>query len=267
MTAGTTARGPAMPNFRIPRLLGIFNVIFASEIMICGLGMGVYVTSLPLLGRMISQAQKQVERQAEAAKTAELASLSAQEEQAKTDAEKAEIVTRRAEVNARPKGTIPGTMDLNKMGFDDPVLLRWSWTEVMTGLVVNAMMLASGVGLLFWKPWARTLGVWTAAIKVVRLTLLYSYCIVAVVPPMSERLGRAVGEMMTSQQQAIGRASPPISTDMFVKVYTVMYSGMALGTLVLGVIYPVILLWFLTRPGVKVACSGLVKLPKEPNQP
>lgn len=266
MTA-TTPRNFAIPSYRIPRLLGIFHVVFASELLICGLGLGVYAASLPIFGRLIAQAQKQVERQAETARQADLDALTEKEAQAKTSAEKSEIAAQRVAINARPRAMIQGAMDLNKMGLSDPNFIRWSWAEVLTGLILNVLMLASGLGLLFWKPWARTLGVWAAALKVGRLTLLYSYCIVAIVPPMSERFGHMVGEMMVQQQQAIGRTAPPVSTDMLVKVYTVMYSVMAAGTLVVGVIYPLISLWFLTRPGVKVACSGTVKLPKEPNQP
>ena len=33
-----------------------------------------------------------------------------------------------------------------------------------------------------------------------------------------------------------------------------MYSGMAVGMIILGSIYPLIVIWTLTRPGVRAAC-------------
>jgi hypothetical protein len=74
---------------------------------------------------------------------------------------------------------------------------------------------------------------------------------------------------MAQQQAAMGRTGPQAgpSTEMFVRIYTVTYSAIGVGIMVLGAVYPLLLLWFLTRPGVKLACSGALKPPKEPNQP
>ncbi|GAC1468298.1 MAG: hypothetical protein NVSMB9_10820 [Isosphaeraceae bacterium] len=262
-------RGFAMPNFRTSRLLGIFNVVFASELLLCGVCMGGYVVTLPLWARVFSQFQARAEQQGDQARKAALDGLAQQEKAATTPEARAEFAARRRDIENRPRMNMAGVMDLSKMGLDDPKLIRWSWFEVLSGLFLNTLMLTSGIGLLSWRPWARSLGVWTAVLKILRLGLAYGYYIVEIVPSFSERMGKAVGEMMVVQQGAIGRigpgATPP--TDVFVKIYTVTYSAMGLGFAVLAMIYPLILLWFLTRPGVKLACSGTLKLPREPNQP
>lgn len=266
--AGAAPRGTTMPNFRTPRLLGIFNVLFATEILACGLCMGGYAVTLPLWGRVIQQAQSQTRQRFEAAKKAELVALAAREKGAKTAEERAEIAGERLRVEARPDPTAAaGMMDLNKMGMNDPALIRWTWTEVLSGLVLNAMLLASGIGLLHWKPWARSLGVWTGALKVLRLVLVYGFFIIGVVPPVSQRIGEAVSTMMAGQPGMAPPAGAGSPAAMFTRIYTVIYSAWGVGMIVLGVIYPAVLLWLLTRPGVKVACAGTHKLPKEPNQP
>ncbi len=73
--------------------------------------------------------------------------------------------------------------------------------------------------------------------------------------------------MMTAAMQMAGLKGRPWRAGFFAKMYTVMYTGMGLGVMLTGVIFPAILLWCLTRPGVKSACSGQWKSPKEPNQP
>jgi hypothetical protein len=268
MAAGPAPRY-AMPNFRMARLVGIFNVIVGAEILLCGICLGGYVAIMPMWGRMFASIQQPARRQIESAKQAQLSALDEKAKAATTVEEKAEIAAERKLIETRQDPTITqlNMMDLNKMGLNDPTNIAWSWAEVVSGLVLNALLLASGIGLLAWRSWARRLGVWTAALKIVRLFVLWGFFIVAIVPPVSRNLGKMIGEMAVQQQASMGRTGGPVPTDMFVRVYTILYSGFGLGVIVLGSIYPVVVLWLLTRPGVKSACSGVFQKPKEPNQP
>jgi hypothetical protein len=263
--AGPTGIVP--PNFRTPRLIGIFNVVFGSEILLCAMFFAGYTLTLPLWARLFESVQKQAERQGEAARKAQVDAAVEQEKAAKTEQEKIQATARRMELESRPKTTIPGTMDFNRMGFGDPGFVAFSWTEVITSIVLNIMMLASGIGLLHWRPWARSLAVWTAALKIARLVVVWGYFIAAIVPQFSRKLGEVVSEMMTMQQPGLKMPGGVPPAAFFAKVYAIMYGGMAAGFIVFGVIYPAIVLWVLTRPGAISACSGRWKLPKEPKQP
>ena len=89
-------------------------------------------------------------------------------------------------------------------------------------------------------------------LKIARLALVYGFFTLAVVPPMSEKIGKAVGEMMTQQQQAMGskvRGTPP--TDLLIKTYVIMYSVIGVGMVVVGSIYPGVMMFLLSRPRVK----------------
>ena len=66
-------------------------------------------------------------------------------------------------------------MEVNQVQMGDRSFIRYTWVDVVTELALNALLLASGVGLLHWRPWARRLGLWTAGLKVVHLVLLYGY--------------------------------------------------------------------------------------------
>jgi hypothetical protein len=266
--SGPAPVGNVAPNFRLPRLVGILNVMFSTQILICGLFMGGYVLTIPLMARVFSQLQGQVEQQAETARKTQLKALAEDEEKAKTEQEKIEVAARRIELENRPKGMLPATVDFTQMGMSSPEFLAFSWTEILTGLALNVMMLVSGIGLMSWKPWARSLGLWTAGLKIVRLALVYGFFILAIVPPLGLKMAKVAVDMINMQGTPFPRSpggAPP--ADLFARVYTVMYSGMGLGFMLFGMIYPAILLWLLTRPGVKAACSGRLKLPKEPKQP
>lgn len=256
------------PNFRTPRLIGIFSVVFAAELLIVGLCLGGYVSVMPMFGKWVVAAQNKAESQAEAARKNDLQAVEAQEKAAKTEADRIEAAVRRREIELRSKSPLSGLMEINKVSLGDTTFIRFSWLDVLSGMVLNVMMLAAGIGLLSWRPWARRLGVWTAVLKLIRLVLIYGFFIIAIVPPYAQRLGKAAGQMMSATQQTVGaKAAPFMSGDFYVRLYTVMYTGFGLGVILVGAIYPAILLWCLTRPAVRSACSGLLKTPKEPNQP
>ena len=264
--SGPPPVGFTPPNFRVPRLLGIFNVLFSVQILICGLCLGGYTLTLPAISRGLGQLQKQVEKKAESDRKAQLDEVVEREKTAKTEQEKVEAAARRMEIENRPKATLPGTVDFTKMGIGDPQFINWTWVELLSGIVLNLMMLISGIGLLHWKPWARSLGIWTALLKIARLVLVYGFFVLTIVPPLARRMGAAVSEMMANQpgMRPPGGGSPDA---FFARIYTVYYSALGLGMILFGVVYPLILLWLLTRPSVKSACSGRLKLPAEPNQP
>lgn len=266
--SGASPAGIIAPNFRTPRLLGIFSVVFASGLLIVGFCLGGYLAVLPMFGKLMDVAQNQINAQAEASRKAELDALTQAEKDADTAEKKFDIAVRRKELERRPKSPMSGMMEVNRVTMGDPVVIGYSWVDVLSGLVVNVMLLASGIGLLSWRPWARTLGVWTASLKILRLVLLYGFFIIAVVPPFAQRLGKAASELLAANPLMTGVKALPFATaGFYTRMYTVMYSGVGLGMMVIGSVFPALVLWFLTRPAVKSACSGRLKTPLEPNQP
>src|SRR5262249_60773405 len=64
-------------------------------------------------------------------------------------------------------------------------LLWMSWyfcADFVTGPVLNLLMLAAGIGLTQLRVWARTLALWVAVLKLVRLVVLTASFVVVVVP-------------------------------------------------------------------------------------
>ncbi|WP_435015728.1 hypothetical protein TA3x_003279 [Tundrisphaera sp. TA3] len=135
----------------------------------------------------------------------------------------------------------------------DPALIRFYIIDMATGLPLNIIMFASGIGLINarrWGAWWWTRAAWA---KIVRLIAVYGYFIVAVVPPLSAGMTRMVMAMLEAQKLPPGKGLKP---EELTKLYIFSYSFMSVAMIVLGMIYPAVSIWILGRPGVKAALSG-----------
>jgi hypothetical protein len=253
-----TQAGTVVPTPRIPKVMGILNIVFAAGLILGGLCMAGYAAMLPMIGKAMTQMQKNADAELEKKKQADLKAVDEEEKTAETDAEKRDLAERRRAIEARPKVVIASTMDFSKMGLDDPRLKVYGWVDPLTAVALNSVMLASGIGLVRRRRWGLTLGIWTAIAKIARLVLLYTYFALAVVPPLAQNLGKFAGEMIVQQQAVMGRggAQPPgVDVQMLTRVYFIMYTITAVAMIVIGSIYPAISLWLLTRPGARAACD------------
>lgn len=252
----STAPQVIVPNPRIPRTIGVLNIVFGAVILLFGVCTGAYIAVMPMFGKAMEDAQKQLTIKAEAQKQADLDALAAREEAAETDEEKDAIKQERARIEARPAFNMNAGMDFRKMGLTDRRFVRYMWTDLTTMLVLNVLMIASGIGLVRYRSWGRSLGVWVAGLKIVRLCILQIVWIAVVVPVLAHGMGTAIGEMMAQQQAAMGAKAPVPAAQQMTKAYGVMYTIMGVATILLGSIYPAICLWLLNKRGVKAACPA-----------
>lgn len=119
-----------------------------------------------------------------------------------------------------------------KMMLANSAYMTWMRISIPLGLIVSALVLAAGIGLLLLKPWARwiSLGYGVYAILASIVGTVFTYLLV--VGPMMEQAQRMHGPEAAA---AVGGA----------------VGGMIGGCL--GLIYPVLLLYFMTRPHVIAA--------------
>jgi len=155
------------------------------------------------------------------------------------------------------------TVAFNPMlGMNDPAFLRFCSIDIVTGLVVNGLMFATGIGLVALRRW----GVrgWSALawIKILRLALLWGYYIVAVAPQLSATMANAALSMFRQQGLPPGRG--PTIAEM-TRVYSITNLVLGLGMILFGSIYPALSIWLLSRPWANAA---LIDKPRtEPELP
>lgn len=251
-----------VPNPRIPKVLGILNIVFSSGLLICGLCTFGYYASIPVMSKAVNRIQEEAQAKEDAGTAAELKRLAEEEEAAETDAEKAAVREERKQVENRPKVFLGGQMDLKAAGFNNQAWKRYVVVEFATGLTLNLLLLASGIGLVQMRRWGLVLGLWVAALKLLRLVLLYGYLATVLAPHFSQTLAKAQMQLIVQQQVAMGKPLPPnLSVHELGRVYVMVFTSLAVAIIAIGSIYPIISLWLLSRPAARAACSTAAKPP------
>ena len=149
----------AVPTTSLPKTTGTLNIIFASLVLLfVDIQIGMTLLA-PMLMEFAQSSVREAQTKVEAARKQQLDALKAEEQAAGTEQEKGRIRGQIKAIEARPQ---PAGPDLKAiMGkMDSPVIRAYSWTDMGTALILNVLMLASGIGLLRLKERARRLAIW-----------------------------------------------------------------------------------------------------------
>jgi hypothetical protein len=242
------------PNPSAAKTMGTLNIIFGAGLFLIGMCCGVYFVSISAFSSAFApQQQMQMQQAMQAQRQQQLQRLKDQEKAAKTAQEKAKLQAEQKRIEAQP---LPEMPDFTKMyAMDEPHVMRFWTVEILSGLILNVLMLIAGIGLVAIKNWGRALGIWVALLKVVRLAALYTFNIVVLVPIYTQRFVDVMEEMAKAMaaQGGAGAGGPPPGGQ-FAQVMGTMMTTSAVSMIVLGAIYPVTALIVLTRPSVKAAC-------------
>jgi hypothetical protein len=249
------------PTPGVPKTLGILNIIFGLVLASCGIGMGIMLMFNPVMQAKMEASMKEVREQAVAKRKTQLADLDKREKAAKSEEEKKDIQEERKTLEEASK--VP-EFDPTKMVPQEfqTRMNRLTAVDAIAGLILNALFVASGIGLVMLKEWGRKIALWVAGVKLVRLAIFLAVFILVVIPSIVRMLDGMFGQItaISAQQAAAqGKAAPPAlppqARATMVQTAGIMYSSFAVVYVILALIYPGILLWMLTRPGAIAACQ------------
>ena len=264
MALGPDSKAAAVsPQPGLLRTIGILNFIFGGLLFACGLNclgwFGPMLATLQLIRLDPEEAQIHFDN----FKRTMIVTLRDREASA-TDAERTRIKKSRVELEAlHPR--IGDQLDLKKINRGLRWLTWYLWADVVTGPILNLLMLASGIGLMQLKCWARTMGLWVAAAKLVRLAALTIFLVAMVIPRMSKvadelmasDFGRVLITSALAQQGARQGGDVPVAQidpKDLVPIMTGMSDIAAVLMLGFGAIYPALTLVVLSRPAARAAC-------------
>ena len=256
---------PGQPPTSAHKMIGTLNVLFAGLMLLCGACSGVsalmQVAMAPMTEGYQKTMQETINAQAQKEQDKKIDALKEQEAAATTDEEKAELAAKRQALEDRPPPEIP--MADMMAAYRDPRLIGYVIGDIASGLLLNIFLFISGIGLLAARAWARKMGLWVAALKIVRLVVVYGFAIAVVVPVFSEKMGEMMEKMTTQMQQQQPAGAPPMPQigQTLAAVYGIAMSAGAVLMILFGTVYPIIMLWVLTRPKVKAACGESVSVP------
>lgn len=234
----------AAPDTATLRVFGILNILF-SLLAAC---VAAYALMMALYMPLLAKTAEQAEQTAQESNAAQIETLEEEEAAATTEEEQAEIRAEIEDLEAASETKVPNPL----AAMTDPKVNLYGMVDGFTGLFFNLLMFISGVGLLFRKEWARKLAIWTAGLKIVRLVGLQAVNIVVIIP-IRMKLMQEMYEQMNIGGQGV--AIPEMAG-----IQGMMFTAWAVVLLVVGCVYPALTWWFLSRPGVKVACQPNVEI-------
>jgi hypothetical protein len=222
---------------------------------------------LPTMGANMETAMTKAKAQAKAQRDADMAKLLEKEKAAESETEKEDL--RQQRLNLENVGDLE--LDIHPMemfGVNNPLMIRYAMTEVISSMLLNLLMLAAGIGLVLRQEWGRKLGLGVAAFKILRLLAVYSYFALVISPLMGKGMDDFFQKAVEAQKKQaakqgnaggamIGPQRPEIA-----KAIVVAYTGFAVAFIVLGSIYPAITLWLLSTEEARAACVS--RFPSKP---
>jgi len=226
----------------VVKTLGALNIVFGVGLMLCGTAFDAYFVALPSLMSTLERQQESVQDQFQQRRDAEIQALRVQEEKAETAEEKARARADRIAAESQPLPNPPMPMaDLSMYGLDDPRVRTHYAVEGATCLLVNLLMLISGIGLLRLKNWGRRMAIQVAVLKVVRLVLLTGSLMFIVQPILDAKQAQA-----QARQPDAGQLEAMKTVRSFTSIFLILFLGV-------GSVYPALVILLLTRPGARSA--------------
>jgi hypothetical protein len=196
-----------------------------------------------------------------------VADLTRFEESARSPLDKLRFARAREEMQ-KVDTNLNGKLDFDRLNADLPWVTRYLWLNLLSGPVVNMLLLASGVALLTAKGWSRTVAIRVAALKIARLAALAVFLCLIVIPRGNDALGLLVRtefgqafvrHAMDQQDPAANSVPLPVvrfRPDEFVRIVRAMGYTYAIVGFALSAIYPASTILVLTRPAAVAVGRG-----------
>jgi hypothetical protein len=257
-----------IPTPQGPKTIGILNIVFGSILLLCLPCAGAYMALIANLGSIMEAQAQEIQARQKVVQQRDLENLAQREQAATTEAGKAQIRSERQALLARPAPPATPKMDFMTGGLKDPRVVGHYAVDLGSGMILNILMLATGIGLVRLREWGRRMGIWVAGLKVARLLALTASAILVVIPVTTRTMQRDIAAEFQRQAAQGGAAPVPAGAGAadFVRAMGTMSTIYAVGLLVLGSIYPAITLAVLTRPGSRAACLPARKRDEPPRR-
>src|SRR5262249_53883307 len=150
-------------------------------LILSGLFQGASLLAAPLIEKYM-EAQVEAQKAADdAARKRQIDELRAQEVAAEDEGEKAVFAEKRRLAEAAPRRFRPNMKGTFAISLD-PRLMPYQVGLLFTALVMNALMVAAGIGLVRLRAWGRALGTWVAGLNILRATAVCAITLLVIVP-------------------------------------------------------------------------------------
>jgi hypothetical protein len=240
-----------VPNPQIPRTFGMLNIVFGALLILFDVSSVLGYFYMPKLFGAFQESivQQQAARKAE--QDARIAELKTKEAAAKSAEEKADFEQERADLERRVAPDLSVMGDFNEMtGMSDRRVLAYYAVTLVTGIILNILMIVAGAGLMRLTEWGRRMGILVAELKIVRWLLITVVSMVLILPISLDRSQKMMAKM---NPQGRGTGAPFGFSDA-ARLGAIVGAVTTIFSAIISSIYPALTIWFLTRPPARAAC-------------
>lgn len=239
------------------KLLGWLNTIFGMLILLFAACSGaaaiVQHNVQPFLTAQFEERQARAEaRQAE--RTERIAELVEAEAVATSDEERERLRAERERLELESRLHRPvNVAAFTKVGAD-PRVRTYAIVDTVSAMLLNLLLIASGLGLVLLAPWGYRLALIVAWAKLLRLCVQTGWHLLIVAPILTSQMQVMQEQILAGAPGPGGPPGGPPPEAVFPVIFAfqrAMVYGSSILMLVVGAIYPLILIWLLTRPSAR----------------
>jgi hypothetical protein len=242
-----------VPNPQIPRAFGAMNIFFGGILLLFGAGQVALTVYGPRIFKGFEEQARQQLEELKANRQVRIAELSDKVKAAKTEEEKKDLELELQSLKAN-QGLDPGVFDQAKQLQQDWRLVAYNYAGASAGIALNAVMIVSGVGLLLLAEWARRLAVVTSWLKIARWVTIVVATAFVVVPITTEKLQPMYQSIQAQATVRTGGGTAAFPMGGLAQFSAIITIFSAVGSALIASIYPVFVIYFLTRPRARAAC-------------
>jgi hypothetical protein len=242
-----------VPNPQIPRTFGILNIVFGILLILFSVYNLVMLVVGPKIQTAVMSSLNETRASQKAVRDAKIAELKKKEAAAKTKEEKEPITEEREALEKSGEPDVSAIMG-QAMGItQNKTYIAYTYGESISGIILNVLMIISGVGLLRMSQWACTLALGVAWLKILRWILIVIVTLVVIVPMTTEVTQKMFQEIDKQAKAKGGGAGNPFPMASLAQFQAIASAVVSVMSALVAVIYPSLTLWFLTRPATRAA--------------
>jgi hypothetical protein len=243
--------------------IGILNIVIGGALLLCGLGCLTLTAATVVRGVPLRIEPEETQAFFDEIRNEQIKSLRKQEQATATDTERDRLRKERLAVEAKHL-RVTDELDFPKINAELSRLGSYLRLDVLSGPVLNLLLVISGIGLVLRRNWARVLAIATATLKFFRLLGLTTLLVGSVIPHLSAAfdilLATEIGRQTITHavavhqaQQGLPPGAPKPTPKEIARALPGTGTGFATFLACFGSIYPIVVLILLSRPGARAA--------------